>query len=278
MKNKLFLLFLSVAVFATAQIEAPQPSPKAKVMQTVGLTDVTVEYSRPAMKGRDIFGGLVPYGKLWRTGANENTLITFSDEVKFGGKNVEAGTYAIYTKPGKDQWEVMLYTDTNNWGNPAEWDASKVAASVMAKTEKLNMPQESWTIAINELSMGGAHLQMMWDETLVRVPFTVPTQAKTMANIKRAMSGPSANDYYQAAAFYLEADQDLNQAHEWITKATEMNPKAFWIFTRKSLIEEKMGNKQAAITSAKKALALAKERGNQDYVKINQDNLARWGA
>ena len=278
MKNKLFLLFLSVAVFATAQIEAPQPSPKAKVMQTVGLTDVTVEYSRPAMKGRDIFGGLVPYGKLWRTGANENTMITFSDEVKFGGKNVEAGTYAIYTKPGKDQWEIMLYTDTNNWGNPAEWDPSKIAASVMAKTEKLNMPQESWTIAINELSMDGAHLQMMWDETLVRVPFTVPTQAKTMANIKRAMSGPSANDYYQAAAFYLEADQDMDQAHEWITKATEMNPKAFWIFTRKSLIEEKMGNKQAAIASAKKALALAKERGNQDYVKINQDNLARWGA
>ena len=278
MKNKLFLLFLSVAVFATAQIEAPQPSPKAKVMQTVGLTDVTVEYSRPAMKGRDIFGGLVPYGKLWRTGANENTMITFSDEVKFGGKNVEAGTYAIYTKPGKDQWEIMLYTDTNNWGNPAEWDPSKIAASVMAKTEKLNMPQESWTIAINELSMDGAHLQMMWDETLVRVPFTVPTQAKTMANIKRAMSGPSANDYYQAAAFYLEADQDMDQAHEWITKATEMNPKAFWIFTRKSLIEEKMGNKQAAIASAKKAVALAKERGNQDYVKINQDNLARWGA
>ncbi len=278
MKNKLFLLFFSVAVFATAQIEAPQPSPKAKVMQTVGLTDVTVEYSRPAMKGRDIFGGLVPYGKLWRTGANENTLITFSDEVKFGGKNVEAGTYAIYTKPGKDQWEVILYTDTNNWGNPAEWDASKIAASVMAKTEKLNMPQESWTIAINELSMDGAHLQMMWDKTLVRVPFTVPTQAKTMANIKRAMAGPSANDYYQAAAFYLEADQDLNQAHEWITKATEMNPQAFWIFTRKSLIEEKMGNKQAAIASAKKALALAKERGNQDYVKINQDNLERWGA
>lgn len=178
-----------IANIAFAQIQAPQPSPKAKAMQTVGLTDVTLEYSRPAMRGRDIFGDLVPFDKLWRTGANQNSMITFSDDVKFAGTNVEAGTYAVYTKPGKKEWTVMLYYDTGNWGNPEKWDDSKVVATATVKTTKLKNPVESWTMAINEVAMDGAHLQMMWDETLVAVPFTVPTASKTQASIDKVMAG-----------------------------------------------------------------------------------------
>jgi len=278
MKKVFFLVALCLTLTAGAQIKSPQPSPKAKVFQTVGLTDITLEYSRPAMNEREIFGGLVPFDKLWRTGANENTLITFSDPVNFGGEKVEAGTYSIYTKPGEKEWEIMLYKSTNNWGTPENWDEKMVAARTVARVENVEMPQESWTMALNELTMDGAHLQMMWDRTLVRVPIAVPTEDKTMQSIKQVMSGPGANDYYQAAAYYLSADKDMKQAHEWISMAVKKNPKAFWMHTRKSLIEEKMGDKKAAIASARMAMKYAKESENADYVKINMDNLKKWGA
>ncbi|AGC77754.1 Protein of unknown function (DUF2911) [Nonlabens dokdonensis] len=278
MKKLLFsLCLLFIASTAVAQIEAPQPSPKAKSMQTVGLTEVTLEYSRPAMRDREIFGNLVPFGKLWRTGANQNSMITFSDDVKFAGTNVEAGTYAVYTKPGKKEWTVMLYNDTSNWGNPAKWDDSKVVATATVETNKLKNPVESWTMAINELTMDGAHLQMMWDETMVAVPFTVPTASKTQASIDKVMAGPSANDYYSAATFYLDANKDLEKAHMWISKAVEARPDAFWMHRRKSLIEAKMGNTTAAIATAKQSLELAQKAGNMDYVKLNKDSLKELG-
>jgi tetratricopeptide (TPR) repeat protein len=230
------------------------------------------------MKGRKIFGGLVPYGEMWRTGANANTKITFSDAINFNGTAVTPGTYALYTRPGKDQWEVVLYKNADNWGLPREWDDDMVAAKTMVKPTMLAESQESFTVAINHLKMDMAHLEIMWDKTKVAIPFTVPTKDKTMASIDRAMSGPSANDYYSAAAFYLEADEDMEKAHEWISKAVEMRPNAFWMQTRKSLIEEKMGNKKMAIESAKKAKEMAEQAGNKDYVKINNDNLKKWGA
>ncbi|QJP35000.1 DUF2911 domain-containing protein [Nonlabens sp. Ci31] len=277
---KKLIVVLSLMLVATtvkAQIDAPQPSPSAKAMQTVGLTEVTLEYSRPAKRGRDIFGELVPFDKLWRTGANSNSMITFSDDVKFAGTDVEAGTYAVYTKPGKKEWTVMLYNDTSNWGNPRTWDEDKVVATATVETKKLKNEVESWTMAINEVSMEGAHLQMMWDETLVAVPFSVPTAAKTQASIDKVMAGPSADDYYSAATFYLDANKNLQQAHEWISEAVEARPEAYWMHRKKSLIEAKMGNKSAAIASAKTSLTLAEEAKNMDYVKLNTDSLKEWG-
>jgi hypothetical protein len=279
MKKLIVVLSLMlVATTAMAQIEAPQPSPSAKAMQTVGLTEVTLEYSRPAKRGRAIFGELVPFDKLWRTGANSNSMITFSDDVKFAGTDVKAGTYAVYTKPGKKEWTVMLYNDTSNWGNPKTWDENKVVATATVEIKKINYEVESWTMAINEVTMEGAHLQMMWEKTLVAVPFSVPTAAKTEASIDKVMAGPSANDYYSAATFYLDANKNLQQAHEWISEAVEARPEAYWMHRKKSLIEAKMGNKSAAIASAKISLTLAEEAKNMDYVKLNVDSLKEWGA
>jgi hypothetical protein len=279
MKKLIVVLSLMlVATTAMAQIEAPQPSPSAKAMQTVGLTEVTLEYSRPAKRGRAIFGELVPFDKLWRTGANSNSMITFSDDVKFAGTDVKAGTYAVYTKPGKKEWTVMLYNDTSNWGNPKTWDENKVVATATVETKKINNEVESWTMAINEVTMEGAHLQMMWEKTLAAVPFSVPTAAKTEASIDKAMAGPSADDYYSAATFYLDANKNLQQAHEWISEAVEARPEAYWMHRKKSLIEAKMGNKSAAIASAKISLTLAEEAKNMDYVKLNADSLKEWGA
>jgi hypothetical protein len=280
MKKLLFILsIMLVATTVTAQIEAPQPSPIAKSMQTVGLTEVSLEYSRPAKRERDIFGNLVPFDKLWRTGANANSMITFSDDVKFAGTDVKAGTYAVYTKPAKKEWMVLLYSDTSNWGTPGTWDESKVVAVATVETSMLKNAIESWTMAINELSMEGAHLQMMWDKTMVAVPFTVPTAAKTLASIEKVMAGqePEANDYYSAATFYLDANMDLQQAHDWISKAVDVRPEAFWMHRKKALIEAKMGNKSAAIATAMTSLALAEKAGNMDYVKLNKDSLMEWG-
>lgn len=277
---KKLIVVLSLMLVATtlkAQIVAPQPSPNAKVVQIVGLTEVTLEYSRPAKRGRDIFGELVPFDKLWRTGANGNSIITFSDDVKFAGTDVKAGSYAVYTKPGKKEWTVMLYNDTSNWGNPRVWDETKVVATATVETKKLKNEVESWTMAINELTMEGAHLQMMWDETLVAVPFSVPTAAKTQASVDMVMAGPSADDYYAAATFYLDANKNLQQAHEWISEAVEARPEAYWMHRKKALIEAKMGNKSAAIASAKTSLTLAEEAKNMDYVKLNTDSLKEWG-
>jgi len=153
---KKLILLVCVGLFslgANAQIETPAPSPFQKIEQKVGLTDVTLEYSRPSVKGRKVFGGLVPYGKLWRTGANANTKITFSDDVTIGGSSLKAGTYAIFTKPSASNWEVIFYSDATNWGTPSEekWDDKKVAATVTAPAYPMPMSVETFTMTFDDL-------------------------------------------------------------------------------------------------------------------------------
>ncbi len=279
--KKLFLFLCAgvVSIAATAQIQAPQPSPMAKVEQKVGLTDVTLEYSRPGMKGREIFGNLVPYGEVWRTGANANTLISFSDDVQIGGKTLKKGTYSLYTKPGKDSWEVMFYSTTDNWGNPASWDESKVALKTTAEVTELPFDMETFTIFIDDLQNEGAVLNIVWSNVAAMVPFTVPTDAKTTASIERVMNGPTANDYFAAATYYHESGKDLKKAKEWVDKAVGMQDQdVFWMLRRKSLIEADLGMRKEAIATAKRSLAAAEKAKNADYVKMNKDSLKEWGA
>ena len=261
-----------------AQIKTPQPSPKAKVMQTIGMTDVTVEYSRPGMKGRTIFAddGLVPYGQMWRTGANKNTMITFDKDVTIAGNEIEAGTYAIFTKPMQGQWEVYFYTDTENWGTPREWDEDKVAAKVTAKTVTMDEKMENFTIMFDELTNTGGNMYMGWANTLAIVPIRVGTDKEATASIERTLAGPSARDYYSAATYYYESDKDLEQAYTWIKKANEMEPGKFWMVRRQALIESKLGKKDAAIATAKKSKELAQTAGNMDYVRANEKSIKEW--
>jgi tetratricopeptide (TPR) repeat protein len=277
--NRIFILFLAALAtsVAQAQIESPQPSPSAQIMQTVGLTDVTVEYSRPAMRDRAIFGGLVPYDKLWRTGANANTTITFSDDVTVAGSRLAAGSYALYSKPGASSWDIIFYAKTDNWGTPQDWDENLVAATVQAQPMQTAEKMENFTIAINNLEMNQADLEIGWDQTKVSVPFTVPTDQKTLASINRIMSGPSASDYFSAATFYMESGKDINQAYEWIQQAVDKSPNAYWMWRQKSLIEAKMGDKDKAIASAKKSMELAQAAPNPDYVRLNRISLEEWG-
>lgn len=275
----LFVFAVATTVAVNAQLQTPAPSTSQKIEQTVGLTDVTVEYSRPSMRGRTIFGDLVPYNKMWRTGANANTKITFSDAVLIGGKELKAGTYAIYTKPGAQSWDVMLYTDSDNWGTPQEWDDSKVAATVKAQVYPIPMDIETFTISFDDVTSDTANLGMMWEKSYVALPIKFMTDKMVSASIDKVMAGPSANDYYQSAVYYLEAGQDINKAKTWIDKAIEMREQpAFWYHRQQSLIYAKSGDKKGAINAAKKSLELAQKAGNDDYVALNTKSLKEWGA
>lgn len=274
----LFLFALALAPWGQAQIQTPAPSPASTLNQMVGLTEVTVTYSRPSMRGRTVFGNLVPYGTLWRTGANANSTVSFSDPVTIAGNEVKAGTYAIFTKPGADTWEVYFYSDTNNWGTPAQWDESKVAAMASVPVKKTPWPVETFTMTVDDLTNNGATLSIHWENTTVQVPFEVPTKAKAMKSIEAAMGGPSGNDYFSAASYYYQEGLDLSKAKEWVDKAVAMNPDAFWMARQQSLIYAKMGDRKGAIEAAKKSLAAAQKAGNADYVKMNQDSLKEWGA
>ena len=279
MKKTILLLFVAVMSLPSyAQIKTPQPSPFGKMEQTVGLTDVKIEYSRPNMRGRTIFGDLVPYGETWRTGANANTTISFSDDVTIDGKSLKKGTYALYTVPNKDSWDVIFYSDSNNWGTPEKWDDSKVALKTTAKVSELPFKMETFTIILNDVMSDSVLLEFAWETTLASLTINVPTEATTMASIEKVMNGPGPGDYFAAASYYHDAGKDLKKAHEWIVKATENEQDAYWMWRRRSLIEADLGMKQEAIASAKKSLAAAQKANNKDYVKMNQDSLKEWGA
>jgi len=278
-KLVLFTFALTLMFSANAQIETPAPSPGSKLEQKVGLTDVTVDYSRPGVKGRTVFGDLVPYGKVWRTGANTRTKITFSDAVTIDGKTIKAGTYAIFTIPQAAAWEVVFYTEYAGGGAPAELDESKVAARVTANVDAIPFNVESFTIDINNITSSSATLEFIWEKTMVAVPFTVPTDKTVSASIEKTMAGPTANDYYASAVYYMQEGKDLNKSKMWMDKAMSMvKEPAFWQLRQQSLLYAKMGDKKNAIATAKKSLEKSKEAGNQDYVKMNTDSLKEWGA
>jgi hypothetical protein len=281
MKKLLLVFAILVISFATnAQIETPAPSPFSKLEQKVGLTDVTIEYSRPGVKGRTIFGDLEPFGGMWRTGANKNSIITFSDDVTIAGQDVKAGSYALFTKLNSaTQWDVMFYSDTENWGTPGEWDDSKVVATANVDIIVFPFNVETMTIAINNVTSTGAVLGILWETSYAAIPFTVPTDKTVTTAIEKAMGGPTANDYYAAADYYLTSGKDAIKAKLWIDKAMSMIEKpGFWQIRKQSLIYAAAGDKKGAIDLAKKSMAAAKSAGNQNYVKQNMDSLKEWGA
>ena len=280
MKKLVLFVFAVTLLFSVdAQIETPQPSPFTKIEQKVGLTDVTLEYSRPSMKGRKIFGDLVPYGKMWRTGANKNTMVTFSDDVVVDGTTLKAGSYAIFVTPGESSWDVIFYSDIENWGTPREWDDSKVAAKTTVNTYEMPMAVETWTISIDDLKSNSAQIGFIWENTYVGVKVKVPTDAKVSASIEKTMAGPGAGDYYSAAVYNLTEEKDLDKAQIWMDKAMSMieNP-GFWQLRQQSLLYAKLGDKKKAIETAKKSLDGAEAAGNADYVKMNKESLKEWGA
>jgi hypothetical protein len=281
MKKTILSLFVAAIAFSTnAQIKTPAPSPAQKTEQIVGLTNVTLEYSIPSMKGRVIFGGLEDFGKVWRTGANARTKITFSSDVTIDGKSLKKGTYAIFTKPGKTSWDVYFYTEHKGSGAPREWDASKVAAQIRVTPQTIPMDIETFTITFDDLTSNSAVLGIMWEKTYVGVKFETPTDVMVAKSIEKVMNGPSAQDMFSASGYYLANGKDINKAQMWIDKAVEMTSDApkFWFLRQQSLIHAKAGKTKSAIAAAKESLKYATERGNATYIKMNKASLKEWGA
>lgn len=281
MKKILTLLIgLTLVAMSNAQVQTPPASAPAELEVIVGLTKIEIEYARPNRNDRTIFGDLVPYGKLWRTGANKNSTIQFSDDVIIDGQTLKAGKYAIFTKPEKNSWEIYFYTDTENWGLPQNWEDSKVAAKTTAKVTTLPLEIETFSISIDDLTIDSGKLNFLWGNVYVETKIEVPTDKKVMNSIDATMKGsPKMEDYLAAANYYYNTNKDIKQAKSWIDEGMKSNkePK-FWQLRQQSLIYAKAGDKKGAIDLAKKSLDLAQKAGNADYVKMNQDSLKEWGS
>ena len=279
MKKIIYTLISTViiTVSSTAQLQTPKASPLAKIEQKVGLTDIKIEYSRPSKNERNVFGNVVPFDEIWRTGANENTKFTTSDFLVFGTDTLKAGSYAIYTKPSKENWEILFYKETTNWGNPEKWDDSKVALKTKAKVTSLANQVETFSISLENLETNSATLNFTWDKTEAKVNFKIPTDAKVMSNIQKTMTGPSASDYYNAGNYYFAEKKDLKQALIWVSKAVELRGEsAFWMVRTKALIQADLGDKKAAIETAKLSLAAAEKDGDKYYIDLNKASIEEW--
>ncbi len=271
------LCWAAISTSVNAQIKTPQPSPSSTIKQDVGLGTVEVAYSRPSAKGRKVFGELVPFNELWRTGANASTKVTFSEDVKVGGIALPKGTYALYTTPGAKEWSIVFYKNTSLWGTPGkDFLETDVAAKFNVPVMPLRDMVETFSMNFSNLRNNGADLEISWEMTKVVVPIVTDTDTKVMTDIKNQMAGPSGDTYYSAARYYYEEKKDLGQALEWINKAVEKNGEKYWMLRLKSNIQADSGKYKDAIVTAKRSMELAQADGNNDYVRMNEKSIAEW--
>ena len=257
-------------------LETPQLSPKGCVEQIVGVMNVSVFYARMGMRGRKIFGGLLPYGQVWRTGANEPTTISFSDPVKVEGHDVPAGTYALYTIPGEQEWTVIINKKSTG---VAQRDEKEDLVTFTVKPSQTPKPVETFTINISDIATNGAYVELAWERTLVRFRLEFDVDGKVMAAIHKAMENPYADVaamYHQSASYYFTTGKDLNTALEWVTKSLEINKNPYWVWRLKSQIQAKLRDYKGAIASAETSKQKASDAGNRQFVKFNEDAIAEW--
>ena len=271
--NKL-VLFLTLLMSGSlmAQITTPAPSPLCKIEQKVGLSTVSIEYSRPSVRNRKIFGDLVPYGKVWRTGANMATKFTISDDITVEGKKLPKGSYSLYTVPGEEEWDIIFYNEVNISGVPKVMDQTKETARIKVKAELLTYTTETFLIDINSVNQDNASMNIMWENTIVPIHLQFDVDSRVMKNIDKVLAGPSSDDYYQAARYYFDSGKDLTQAVGWIQKANQMDAK-FWKLRVESMILAKLGRKSEAIEAAMKSKTMAAAEGNEEYVRMNEEAI-----
>ncbi len=264
------------------RLPIPQASPASTVKQRVGFTDIEIEYSRPGVKGREVFGDLEPYGVVWRTGANSATKITFSTNVKFGGADVPAGTYALFSIPDPTEWTVILNKVTGQWGSYS-YDQKNDLVRVKTKPVHLAEAVETFLIDLNNIRDDSASLNLIWQNTLVPVALqfdVVPTVVQKIQEAMNAEKKPSVPVYDQAAMFYLEHNLDLNKAAEWIAAAIEQQPKAFYLYYHQAQILAKKGDKPGAIAAAKRSIELAAAQNpvaKDEYTRLNEKVISSLG-
>ena len=280
MRAIIFTLLLFTVNLSFSQINTPRVSPASEVEQMVGLTEIEIEYSRPSMRGREVFGNLVPFGKVWRTGADNSTKISFDTDVIISGKTIQSGTYSIFSIPNKESWEIIFYSDVELWGVPRDWSENKIVFSSMFDVKKLKKSNtvETFTISFNDLTNNDVIMSISWENTSVDIKIEVPTRSMVEKDISNVLNdNPKASDYYAAAVFYRQENVNLSQALLWMNKAIEMfeNPR-FYHYRQQSLLMAANNKFSEAIDAANKSLDDAIKSDNQGYVKMNRESIAEW--
>lgn len=273
--NKVVSLFAILIILGTSgfaqQLQMPQASPTARLAQKVGLTDVTVDYSRPSMKGRKIFGELVPFGEVWRTGANGATILNFSTDVIIDGQNVPKGDYALYSIPSKSEWTIILSKNTKLWGAIGYNDEEDLIR-FKATPAKMSRKYETMEITFSDMTDTGADLSIKWENTRINFRIETDVDPIVMAQIKELVIDAETDNpglLYSAANYYYTNQKDMRQAYRWISQSVASDSK-YWTMHLKAKIETALGMKNEAVSSANKSIELAKKENNPDYVRLNE--------
>lgn len=272
--KKIFLSAVAICglLIAEAQLKTPAPSPAQTIKQDFGLSSVELSYSRPAMKGRKIFGDLVPFGNIWRTGANQATVLTFGDDVTIGGTKIKAGKYGLLSIPEKNSWTLIISKQLDVT-SPSAYKQDQDVVRTEVKTIGMGESMETFTIQFANVKSTSCELHIMWDKTAVVLPITTDVETKVMAQIDQLMNKDN-RPYFNAAMYYMDNGKDLNQALTWFDKAIEAQPTAFWIHHQRANCLAKLGKKADAKAAAEKSKELATAAKNNDYVELNNKLLA----
>ncbi len=273
MKN-IFIVVLACMVFkfAPAQLKTPAPSPTQTFKQDFALSTIEVSYSRPGVKGRKIFGDLVPFGSVWRTGANSATTIIFGDTVIINKTKVAPGKYGLLTIPDRKKWTFIISKQTDVT-NPADYKQDQDLVRATGDAESIDDPVETFTIDIANIKPNSCELQLVWDKTSVSLPITVDIDNRIMGQIDQQMNKDN-RPYFSAAMYYMDNGKDLNQALQWFNKAVELQPRAYFVIYQQANCLAKLGKKDEARAAALKSKSLAAEQNNNDYVRLNDKLLA----
>jgi hypothetical protein len=279
MKKIMIAAAILCSLTGMAQIKMPAPSSTQKISQDFGMGKIELTYSRPNAKGRVMMkdnSELAPLGQLWRTGANAATRLYFSDKVTMGGKSLDTGSYVLYTIPGKETWEIVINKGLNNWGTDG-YKESEDVVRFKVKSMKMAMAAETFTMQFANIQPESCELHIMWGTTAVSVPISTNVKDRIRAQVEKALAADPINPatYAAAATFYSEWDNNNAKALENVKKATDANPKAFWLFLQTAKIQQAMGDKVAAKASAEKCIAVATEAKNADYVRMAKELIAK---
>jgi len=266
------LIVVTLQSYSYAQLKTPSPSPTQTIKQDFGLSSIELSYSRPGKKERKVVGDLVPFGKVWRTGANQATTLTFGDEVIIGGKTIPAGKYGLLTIPGKYSCTIII-TKQLDVTAPDAYKEENDVVRVTSKATFTKEPVETFTMLFANIKPTSCELRMMWEQTEITLPIKTEIETKIMTQIAEAMKSDKP-PYYAAASYYFDNGKDLKKAKEWIVKAVEADPKAFYMVHLQAKILSKLGDKAGAIASAQKSIELSKEAKNSDYVRLNEKLIA----
>jgi hypothetical protein len=272
--KQLFITAIAASFFfiAGAQIKTPAPSPTQTIKQDFGLASVELSYSRPGVKGRKIFGDIVPYGKVWRTGANSATTLTFGDDVTIYDTKIPAGKYGLLSIPDKKSWIIIISKQTDVT-SPAAYKQENDIVRIPVEVKKIKSSLETFTMQFANVKPTSCELHIMWAKSAVVLPITTDIDGKIMESIGTAMKTDKP-PYFQAAMYYMDSGKDLNQALAWFNKAAEAEPNAYWIQHQWANCLAKLGNKQEARAVATRSKELAIAAKNDDYVKLNDKLLA----